>query len=817
MQKGYSIFSLVCSFLIGGLRFSTQLFVVAAAATGDGSGTAILCRTDWNGDTETAIPEIWVNDGYCDCPFDGKDEPDTDACSGSLSWAGVNSIKSDPATTEPKYVCPQQPKLILPLSRLNDGICDCCDGSDEESGANPCIDNCFEVLKVQRERQAKLQNDFLVGSKKRERDLARFEKLRTAKVAEASDMSQKMAAIKAEIEDIEGTLIAGLEEAYVLSRVTTMKDYVVGHPMAIDLLSGLKLEELEALLVHVCQIAGEISKSEKRDNGESTCLALRVAALDLGLTWDEKENYDDGTIDTTFHNATDTEILQIIFENAAETEGLPPLRWRKTPPTKNGRRRLDEVDDDYIPYDDDKYMMHDDEYRDYMDVDESEEDFVSSSRDKPVFGKQVEFIDQIRLSLFSASRAAFLKGSKEVLDAIDNFMSTDGGNNDDEESSVSDNSESGDDDTNENDGSGKVTIDPFTYTALRMNFGEKCDIIERGLQWGASAKFLLGASQFSSRREILERLLIGTIFYGQLGAIHVWQILQSILPEYTVLSKEFLLDTERICASPWAGNCPPQSVYRDFGDVGDSDTAGRIEYPPSFLLKVASKFCDEESARIAKRGDIACHQNGSNINIEALLSNPSREGHSDFGYEMPLKRNKDTDPFQTLFDPISNLALDIQGLHTLEDRRDAKETELGNLRNNVDALWKEIGGRNGHALGRNGEFHSIANQCFEIVAGKYTYELCMFGKAFQKDVGSKTNLGRFEDFEYSSEGKETRILKWDNGAKCWNGPKRSATVHMTCGPDHKLMSANEPDTCRYVFEMESYLACDEVYKISMEL
>lgn len=678
---------------------------------------------------------------------------------------------------------------------------------------NPCIDNCYEVLTFERERKAKLQDDFLTGSKKRERDLEQFEKLRTTKIVEASDMGQKMAAIKAEIEDIERTQIAGLKEAYVLSRVATMKDRVVGHPMAADLLSGLKLEELEALLVHVCQIAGEISKSEKRDNGESTCLALRVAALDLGLTWGDQENYDeDGTTDATFHNATDEEMLQIIFENAVEeTESLSPLRWRKVPSTKNGRRRLDEVDDDYMPHDD-EYMMHDDDYRDYMDLNESEEDSVPNSEETSVFGKQVEFITQIRSSSFSASRAAFLKGSPEILDGIDKFIRS----NNDKESNGTDNSESGDNDANENDGSGEVTIDPFTSTALRKSFVEKSAIIERGLQWGASAKFLLGASQFASRRNILERLLIGTIFYGQLGAIHVWQILQSILPEYSVLSQEYR-GTERICASPWAGNCPPKQVYREPGDLGDSETSDSIEYPPSFLLKVASKFCDEESARIAKRGDIACHKNGSDINFEALLSNPSREGHSDFGYEVPLTRNKDADPFQILFNPISSLLIDVEGLYALEDRRDAKETELGNLRNNVNALWKEIGGRDGHALGRNGEFHSIVNQCFEIVAGKYTYELCMFGKAFQKDGGSKTNLGKFDNFEYSEEGKETRIFKWNNGAKCWNGPQRSATVHMTCGPDHKLISANEPDTCRYVFEMESYLACDEAYKLSMGL
>jgi len=63
----------------------------------------------------------------------------------------------------------------------------------------------------------------------------------------------------------------------------------------------------------------------------------------------------------------------------------------------------------------------------------------------------------------------------------------------------------------------------------------------------------------------------------------------------------------------------------------------------------------------------------------------------------------------------------------------------------------------------------------------------------------------------------SRVMKWENGAKCWNGPKRSATVYVTCGPETKLISADEPDTCCYVFEIESHIACDEAYKTKMGL
>ncbi|XP_076056621.1 uncharacterized protein LOC143034449 [Oratosquilla oratoria] len=57
-----------------------------------------------------------VNDDYCDCPEDGSDEPLTNAC------------------VDVKFKCKQSVNgfpVHIPSSWVNDGICDCCDGSDE--------------------------------------------------------------------------------------------------------------------------------------------------------------------------------------------------------------------------------------------------------------------------------------------------------------------------------------------------------------------------------------------------------------------------------------------------------------------------------------------------------------------------------------------------------------------------------------------------------------------------------------------------------------------------------------------------------------
>lgn len=77
-----------------------------------------------------------INDDYCDCLETGFDEPGTSACNNGKFWC-----KSYKILNIGQYIF---------SSWINDGKCDCCDGSDEWNinCINDCIDNKNNYLNI---------------------------------------------------------------------------------------------------------------------------------------------------------------------------------------------------------------------------------------------------------------------------------------------------------------------------------------------------------------------------------------------------------------------------------------------------------------------------------------------------------------------------------------------------------------------------------------------------------------------------------------------------------------------------------------------
>ena len=99
-------------------------------------------------------------------------------------------------------------------------------------------------------------------------------------------------------------------------------------------------------------------------------------------------------------------------------------------------------------------------------------------------------------------------------------------------------------------------------------------------------------------------------------------------------------------------------------------------------------------------------------------------------------------------------------------------------------------------LGPNGEFATLEGKCFSIkqrqcvrcasllvltavlrARHRYTYEICPYDKARQKEGHSETNLGTWKgwDTDKPGDGKYSTML-FKDGDRCWQGPERSMTV-----------------------------------------
>ena len=299
---------------------------------------------------QVVISQDRINDGYCDCPFDGLDEFETEACSGSVvgGWAGfargnqhdgyvfiftllcIVARARYPSTSHTlltpsyiysvKFTCPQQPNLALPVSRIHDGICDCCDGADEPSGTCPNI--CDQVLKEERERQHRLKQNFQLGSKRRKDEFNTYqEMLVNTQTRNWKHVSQEYNTVESEMNQLQEE-INQLKHDQLKQRLLSMKDTILSlsHESSTNeeaplkgLLEPLSEEGLVTVIVQACQLAGEVQHSGW---DASTCVPLRLAGLDVGIVWGN-EDYEEGTVTEERLDLSTTTWQDLIDLNAA--------------------------------------------------------------------------------------------------------------------------------------------------------------------------------------------------------------------------------------------------------------------------------------------------------------------------------------------------------------------------------------------------------------------------------------------------------------------------------------------------------------------
>ena len=647
------------------------------------------------------------------------------------------------------------------MSRVNDGICDCCDGADEPK-SKQCPDICELVLREERERQRLLKENFAKGYARRQKELQAYQEMLTTAQEELDAVTVEHTSLQSQIDSVEKD-IEQLKHDNLRQRIQALRDTIMSLSHESEstddaplkgLLEPLSEEGLVTVIVQACQLAGEQQGSFEEHS--STCVPLRLAGLDVGIVWGE-EDYKEGTVTEERLHSTSNEWQDVIDRNAAGE-----IVWSVNDDKKNtSRRRLTEEEH----YDDDvAYEEHWDEEdypeEDYLDHYDDYDEEIKAVDDEAEEMNQ-ELLDGVKAYAFSAARLSFLNRASHLITKIDDLMKV-----------TDEDEEQGDDRLN------APKVDPMAIQAVRNTLKRRKESIERGFKYAVSAQILV--KPVESSHQDLVALAAGTLYHGMIRSSDLWQILAYMTVQFP----------SHACFSPWSILCPPQV----------SDHNGN-PFPPLPIVEAVKHYCEEGPHSDAS---IIC-----DTNVDEEI--PSSIHDHYYGYTVIEPRNDD-DVLSKAFARLDNV-VNRSEIVKLEEKRDELKGKLESLSSRMRELEEQMGGRDHSKYGSQGELYSLRDSCHSVQEGKYEYEICIFGRATQKAHGNKsgTQLGRWSGIKVDEE-TGMRTMEWTRGAQCWNGPERSATVHVTCGAENKVLSAEEPDTCRYVLEMESYVACDDEYK-----
>jgi Glucosidase II beta subunit-like protein len=712
-------------------------------------------------------------------------------------------------------------------------------------------------------KKAEKVQKFQIGYKQRQQNVINFRKVVKQTKSDIQGQEEKLKLLEEKLIQHQNIMTAA-KQKYIYQRIGGIqqhKKYSTSTSQLIEhMIQTFNLEELQWFIAYTCQLSGEIESASSNsgnmnNNDIKTCVPLRLAGLDYGMTWDAGTyqwkqfsiNDSRNTNDDESRQSVITDLADILIYNSepANTRVWTTSMIRSNDKSGSShhpkkRRRLseemndDEDDEEYEEEVEDEFEDHHDDDDDYDDVaryhpDHDQHYDSRSSASSPSLSDEVsettnkdELLQKIKGMPLSTSRLLFTEQSKSLLDQIQQLeqkMNENNNNNSPDTSASDDDTE---DDkvedsasTNGEDGSATPAFDPMSVTMIRNTIESRSKLIERGYNYAVSALVLMDAvldtlSDDNLKVTTLQDLVVGTIYHSNLSSVHMYEILQHVVPELKVTTP--LDDDDKTCTLPWAKLCPPKTTQRKI------EKSSIIIIPPEPIVDAVQRFCDQKQTETPPSGGPGfCSADETIFHPESI---PSDIPDGSFGYSI-VQRRSDDDILNSLFD-ASMFQTDTDARNEINDLSKTLESiknEQETIKSKIQELEKSIGGDDITKLGLDGELHSIRDSCFDIEAGKYVYEVCMFQGAKQRDIGTKqggTNLGQWHGTRID-EATGTRIWKWTDGEKCWNGPKRSATVHVTCGKEHKVLTAEEPDTCRYVFEMESPIACDDEYRKLHEL
>ena len=698
------------------------------------------------------------------------------------------------------FTCPDDSSLKIPLSRIDDGICDCCGGGDETGksllsplhtsssapAATICPDDCGEITAIKlRERQQVVRN-YVVSSSRNLATRKEYAQHFSTISSKVTSLEEKKNALSAQVEGAKGA-VKELEEVEKAERLSDRRQRVLS--IGSSLFGALEhgVEEGSAS-------KGEVLERYLRFLGRS----VAFGSVDDISSKDAKDVKKKGGKKRNYQMLEKLESLLLLNPSDTSVE---------SPDKTDFRAALDQIHD-VSPL-----------------LQPDGDTAVTAVERDPHTGEEISLSQKEMDDRFFADLGAWFKSwiedSKKIQHPQNILESWDANTCKyiHDESRIDPKS---------------ITFELAAEIRLRRNeisFHHSVENSASALveKWGGDYRFVSDPILTEADSMVL-KLRVVSVLVVEMLKLNSDSFVNSM--RYAMNPKEEL----KIGGGVMSSSCTLESG----GDGGLEEVIREWEKSCQAVVNAVQEYekvqikADADNTEAEVRNEAEVDATGEiSLAPQTPKKNPLVPLSSSFASFSSSYIERDNRSPQ---DPISSVIFkDFNKNYENAQAKQRRET-LTSLEREIKKIEKEKTDLNNEIdddkYGHEGMLFAMKDSCYKLLDGKYVYEMCPFKESGLKQLdvdesknrnlkqgddpnkvatkGSGTSLG---DLQMTTMTKDRQVtMAFTGGQKCYNGPKRSAKVTLVCGETDRLVEVDEFEICTYLFVMETTAVCDEGYK-----